>query len=1058
MSRIHLGVVGLLVGLFLSVADRAECQVTSGAVTGITRVVPSPEYFMLSLDLLEKGDFVKAHEYLMRDFKNCVKVPTATGENLFWLDSICYMAMIGEAHYQMGRYDDALRSFTSAQAIFLNNSNWLQNVAYNGSVVKVERPPFPWGVSSRKSFVGDFTNCVFEIRQETVSMINLGREGTAITQQETRTTIHAGEIVRCLAHTIRRRAEILGPLAKYDPQTKMMAEILGGNPGLPNHFTSAWVTVLYGLALSAMGDDVGATAALKNGETIGGDCDHQLTAIALLELGCIAQRIGQYDTAANAFLEATFACAIRNKNDNAIKIDYILLEEAFRNLANTQRLIDKTKSCPPIGAAYKALAGQREGSPLVLCTLAQELAEDAAVAGNLPVANELLTKADGLMARRAMAETRYGARNLYLGALVAYLAAWGDYTAGKNASPAAGDKKLEAALGFMRKGSLWLYHLSGIEMMFQNSMISNRGDFSVRAAEEIYERLLREPSAYDWATQPMDSLAVMTFAPPEAYQRWFALAIERGDNEKAFDIAELSRRAKFYSMFKLGPRLLSLRVLFETPATEITPELLLERQSLTLDFKVFGDLSNRVADIKKQLALLPIVPNNQGQYDQQKTLLADLEKVSVAQELMLRPIALSRTKSPSVFPPVMKLEKIRAELPEKTAMLVFNEALGKIHAFLVDKKTTIWWMVIEEPRKPPLRKLIIDFLEALGNKGDGNRAMPSRELLDAEGKWKTAGSDLLQRLLSDKRQASFTELVIVPTGLLWYVPFEAMSVKIGNDLRPMIAAGDSPLTIRYAPTATLAVPLKTGRNIASETLVVYGKLASKDAPTVALDAIDRYTKAGVPRLVAMPSIASEPSFRELPGSAPAFATQIKELVVLDDIPMSRTVNPLDWTPFSGDKAKLTNTVASWLNLPWGGPKLVVMPGFHTPAENALRSVGTQTLKMAGNGEDIFLTAMALEACGAKTILMSRWRTGGRASYDLVGEFLKNLQTHPAADAWRQAILTVAGNPLELAQEPRVKAGTGDESPTAAHPFFWGAFILIDRGEKAEAAEPGGKLQ
>jgi CHAT domain-containing protein len=133
-----------------------------------------------------------------------------------------------------------------------------------------------------------------------------------------------------------------------------------------------------------------------------------------------------------------------------------------------------------------------------------------------------------------------------------------------------------------------------------------------------------------------------------------------------------------------------------------------------------------------------------------------------------------------------------------------------------------------------------------------------------------------------------------------------------------------------------------------------------------------------------------------------------------------------------------------------------MPGFHTPAENGLKA--TRTQKFDGNGDDLFLTSLALEACGAKTVLLSRWKTGGRASYNLVGEFLLNFQTFSAADAWRQAILTVGGNPLEPDQEPRVKLGPDDQPPTAAHPFFWGAFILIDRGENPASADPGSKLE
>jgi len=121
---------------------------------------------------------------------------------------------------------------------------------------------------------------------------------------------------------------------------------------------------------------------------------------------------------------------------------------------------------------------------------------------------------------------------------------------------------------------------------------------------------------------------------------------------------------------------------------------------------------------------------------------------------------------------------------------------------------------------------------------------------------------------------------------------------------------------------------------------------------------------------------------------------------------------------------------------------VVLPAFHTPAESSLRNV-------PGNGDDLFLSSMLLQACGAQTILISRWRTGGRVSYDLTEQFLVQFAQRPAAAAWRQAVMEVGSNPIHIDEEPRVQRDTRTpdaEPPIANHPFFWGAFMLIDRGE------------
>ncbi|MDR1964051.1 MAG: tetratricopeptide repeat protein, partial [Planctomycetaceae bacterium] len=969
------------------------------------REIPTPEYFVLSLTRCHEGNFEKALADFNRDLQRAVKIPNANGTMFLWLDSMCYWIMCGECHYQMSRYHEALQAFNNALQIYLQQPEWLRSITYSGNPAALPRQPFAWGNSLRPGGIGDFRHCKFQIYQENINFVNLGQQGTALTKNSQLSSIRADEIISRMGLMIRRRAEILGPLSKYDPETKNLLEILNNRPCPPNHFTGVWVDVLHGLTLAAMGDDASAETQLQKGLLMQGQFDHQLTPAALNELGNIALRANKPEDAVRYYLESSFSAYLAR--------DPILLGETFRNMANAQKLIDKTKTLPSIQAALNFFAPQKDVSPMILVPLCQELAEDAFMAGNVKLAATLSQQAAALLKGRNLADSIHGARNYYLGAMITYALAYADFQNGRPMAPAMqnGDKNLETALLFMRqRGSLWLYQLNILETLFQQGKITTRGAITMRIADELYDWMLRDPSSVDWMLQPMESLAAMTFTPPAAFQRWFYVALQRGDREKAFEISERARRAAFFSSFSLGSRLFSLRLLFEGTSDDVTPKTLLERQTLMLDFArfgepQFGELSNKVRAVKSQLQSIPLVPNDPAQAEQQRKLFKELETLSLAQEALLRPMALTRTKTSDIFPPLMKLDQIRKELPEKTAMLVFVESLGVLYGFLIDSRNLTMWSMTQEPKADSLSKLITDYLMGLGNR-DINYPLPFKELVDPNSKWKEAGSKLLVRLLgNEQRPVHFTELVIVPTGLLWYVPFEAMTVKIGQEYRPLIAAGQDPLTIRYAPMASLGIPRKAGRSATAETLVIHGKFVSKDEPSVALEAIDRYVRAGIPHLVPMPVTSNEP----FPASASALATRIQQLVVLDDIPTPQSGQPLDWSPFNGDKTKLRNPVSSWLNLPWGGPQLIVLPGFHTPAESSLKS-SRSSLKPIPNGEELFLSAMALEACGAKTILMSRWRTGGRASYDLVGEFLKNYSSMTASESWRQAVMTVGGEP------------------------------------------------
>ena len=411
----------------------------------------------------------------------------------------------------------------------------------------------------------------------------------------------------------------------------------------------------------------------------------------------------------------------------------------------------------------------------------------------------------------------------------------------------------------------------------------------------------------------------------------------------------------------------------------------------------------------------------------------NLEKVSVLQEIMLRSIALSRTKSPVVFPPHYTLKEIQDQLPEGTSMLVFFAARGRLHGFMINRNEYEMWPI--SAKVDALRPPISAYLSALGNTG-AIKEVAAKDLREdvkwtaAEEKkleWKKRGNDLFKMLLQTTKEPNFTELVIVPDNLLWYVPFESLCVTdTDRKLRPFIAVNNGKWSLRYAPTASLGLPPRQKRDVEAETVVVAGKLFPKDDSQKALTKATEMSKE-IPNLTVLPS-------QKVPGKDTLFSTQLKQLVVFNDISQGKV--PLMWNPFGLD-SKQAGGIVSWLELPWGGPRLIVLPGFHTNAETAIKT---------GNGSEIFFSVLAMQANGANTILLSRWNPGGTASYDLVGEFLKNHQEEPAPKAWKEAVMTVANRSITFDEEPRIKTIAGEEPLKANHPFFWSGFLLIDQGE------------
>ena len=96
--------------------------------------------------------------------------------------------------------------------------------------------------------------------------------------------------------------------------------------------------------------------------------------------------------------------------------------------------------------------------------------------------------------------------------------------------------------------------------------------------------------------------------------------------------------------------------------------------------------------------------------------------------------------------------------------------------------------------------------------------------------WKAAAHDLSDSLETFKEpfKADFKEIIIVPDGVTWYVPFEALPFGDAKENRPLI----SRLRIRYAPMMALALPLHDGRKTSPTFGVVVGKLYPSDTPEI----------------------------------------------------------------------------------------------------------------------------------------------------------------------------------------------------------------------------------
>lgn len=987
------GAVGLGTALAVAGVVRGARAQVDEPPSVVNRGAPTASYFAV-FSLYYEGEYREA----LKEFKAEGRGAIKNGPGNHWVDSICYHTMAGECYYQMGQFAAALEHYTAALQLYLAYSDWMVRVRFE-PVIRPANPgkikQVPWGQSQRLARLGSFSETTL-IGQGRINQTDVVRQG-GVVQPPVLYPMNVHEIVRCTALAMRRRRELMGPACPHDKLTNKLVIALGRRPGLPNHWSEAYIGTQLGLAYAAAGRDAQAKRALELAVVAAGEFDHPLTPTVLLELGRLALAGGDFGAAENWFGEATYAAV--NFGDG------IVLEEAFRAGLLTHLVANRPGLYPPLAtaAAWARVHDLRQlhASLLVLA------AENHSVLGQPKVAAELLAEARSIIGRRDMLAGRLGARLHYTSALALY----------QQANVPAGDTALEAALAFQRTGSLWLFHMGLVDNLWTGGVVRER------TAMDLYSLVLRDPTPADWATDPLESLSSLVVPHHALVENWFEVALVRKEHERALEIADQARRHRFLNTLELGGRLLNLRWVLEGPAEMLDQRATLQRQDLLVHYPAYGQLSQQAQRLRGELAEMPLAPDDPDAAKLQAAKLAELAQVSLAGETILREMALRREPCDIVFPPRRATKEVQEALAEGEALLAFFATSRNWYAFLMTNDKYGHWP-IALPKT--FQRHVVTLLREWGNY-DQNKELKLADLGNPA--WKKPAKEILDTLMTGSQAdlaGMFEELVVVPDGLLWYIPFEALQFSDGDQTRPLL----SKLRVRYAPTVGLAVADPRPRRQGGNTAVVLGRLFPRDADDVAETAFAELGRA-VPGAV--------PVRAPLPAPSAVYSSLFDRLIVYSDV-ASAEAGPYDWSPVPIDRGSPASALGNWFALPWGGPEQVILPGFHTSAENALKR---QASDMAG--AELFLSVCGLMSTGSRTVLISRWRTGGQTSFDLVREFAQELPYTTAADAWQRSVLLVSDMPVNPELEPRLKADGHEEPPTAEHPFFWAGYLLADSG-------------
>jgi hypothetical protein len=501
-------------------------------------------------------------------------------------------------------------------------------------------------------------------------------------------------------------------------------------------------------------------------------------------------------------------------------------------------------------------------------------------------------------------------------------------------------------------------------------------------------------------------------------EHWFELALARKELEKALEIADRIRRHRLHAIMPLGGRLLSLRWVLHAPKELLDQSAQLQRQDLLNRFAGYNELTQKADAARNALEQLPIVPPLEADLKKQADLFQTLATVSAAQESLLQQIALARAAADQPFPPLRAVKDTQKDLPPGSLVLAYFQTSRNLHAFAFTRDQYAHF-TLDSPAK--LKAEIADLLKKF-SLYDRTQPVPVEDL--ATDDWKATGAAILKKLSNNARAedwAKYKELIIVPDSFLWYVPFEALPLP-GSETG---AALISHLNIRYAPTMSLVLGDKRGAKPLARTAIVAGKLLPRDDEGVALGVAEQLATA-----LPGSSVLRESA---IPGGL--LGTQIDRLVMLTDIEDGDKL-PFAWSPLQLDRGKSGAALSDWMMLPWGSPEQLVLPTFHSAAEFGLK-------KGPSNGDEMFLSICGLMASGSRSMLLSRWRVGGRWTADFVREYTQELPHLAPAEAQRRAITLLRGTSLDPREEGRLRAPATLDEFKPDHPFFWAGYMLID---------------
>lgn len=950
---------------------------------------PSREYY-LGLQLYRDGALGEAGEAFEQALRRARR--DANGR---WIDSIPSLAMLGEVQYQLGNLILAQEYFDTACELMLLHEaslaslDWPDRLQPFGGVRSL--PTNWWGAGQvQTAMIPDRIQVgIGEISPERAL-----RTGGAF-QSAQIIAVDAVEVLRGAAIAAYRRGEILGPLAVDDRLTESgaaMAERMVARSGPVA--APLWQTI-GGLWLAADDQSQPAAAALGRGMVVG-NLAHPLSPFASLGIARLMRDDGQGEGLRRSAMEASISAALFDQTE--------WVAESLRIASGT--LIAGGDEGLLI-AATKIAEGYGRGARYLAAAASVVAADAAATAGNHALAATHLTRGQTVLRSRNSMMPRYEA-----------YAAWV-----RSRGLAAGGKPVEAlaaasqAVAFGRGNG---DRIVGAPSLLQRQLRAASlaaGAVAGQKAEREFAAFLAPPSALHWARDGVDALSLAVADQTAIRAALLSSSVGRDDAEGALVAADAMLRSRLHAALPVGGRAVDLRWLVAGPMDALQGPAADLRKNLPGSLAALNHSQLEAEAIRKALADLSLRPDDAAAEEQSKKLWSDLARISAAMEGVTLSAALDRLPLPRVFPPAFREASSEegaggdAEIPEGAAIVTYVPVGNRWVGIAATSDRTTMWTVELSPAA-----LASGITRLLTEIGVGRRRAGSPQL-PADDAWRAQAVTLRDQVLpADKLPLdTIRRLVIVPSGPLWYFPFELFP-EAGEDSDPI----GQRIAISYAPTPGLAVAPPPDTSVGETVGYVTNRFFAPKVPEEEQSWVETLSELHEDSV-------SLPQAGAIPGRFISARLRAVWVAVAGGAPAGAAV--MQYSPLQYDAKSGSGGLGDWMQFPWGAPRTVLLPGFRS--------------QLRGDGSELFLTAFALQAAGSPQALVARWPVGGVSTATVLAEAVKEIESENLLSAWRRAVQVLRGTELNPTAEPLLSEGDRDRlNLTGDQPLFWSGYMVL----------------